>query len=264
MAQARYVAEPPRSITLYTVISNRNDSGAHSGLLINASEQVLFDPAGSWQHPAIPERNDVHFGITPKMVAYYIDYHARETFRVVEQTIVVSPEVAELVKQRAMAYGAVPKAQCANSISSILAGIPGFEGLKSTWFPNKLSDSFGTLPGVKSRTITDDDADSNHGVLDYMVIGNATSADFQRLDECNPRRKSLMPSWRLNRPYNSSGTPNNTTPPATMAAIMLRVANPTVKVASAAASRAGSVCPPVAAGQITAGATSAGSTATEV
>ena len=177
VAQARYVAEPPRSITLYTVISNRNDSGAHSGLLINASEQVLFDPAGSWQHPAVPERNDVHFGITPKMIAFYIDYHARETFRVVEQTIVVSPEVAELVKQRAMAYGAVPKAQCANSISSILAGVPGFEGLQSTWFPKKLSDSFGTLPGVKSRTITDDDADSNHGVL--ILQSKAEIADAE-------------------------------------------------------------------------------------
>ena len=69
-----------------------------------------------------------------------------------------------------------------------------------------------------------------------------------------------MPSWLhappLNKRHSNSGTPNNTTPPATMAAIMLRVANPTAKVASAAASRAVSVCPPVAAGQITAGAVS--------
>ena len=182
VAQARFVAEAPRSITLYTVIANRNNSGAHSGLLINASEQVLFDPAGSWQHPRIPERNDVHFGITPKMVAYYIDYHARETFRVVEQTIIVSPEVAELVKQRALAYGAVPKAQCSNSISSILAGVPGFEGLKSSWFPNKLSDSYGTLPGVTTRTITDDDADSNHGVLILQSKADIANAELAARD----------------------------------------------------------------------------------
>ncbi len=177
ITQARFVAEAPRSITLYTVISNRNDSGAHSGLLINASEQVLFDPAGSWQHPRIPERNDVHFGITPKMVAYYIDYHARESFRVVEQKIVVSSEVAELVKQRALAYGAVPKAQCANSISSILAGVPGFEGMQSSWFPKKLSGAFATVPGVTTRTITDDDADSNHGVL--IMQSKAEIADAE-------------------------------------------------------------------------------------
>lgn len=162
---ARFVADGPTSITLYTVINNRSGAGAHSGLLINASQQVMFDPAGTWGHPRVPERNDVHYGITPRIVNFYIDYHARETFRVIEQTIVVTPGVAELVKQRAEAYGAVPKAQCSNSISSILAGVPGFESLGSTWFPAKMSDRFGKLPGVISRTITDDDADKNHGVL---------------------------------------------------------------------------------------------------
>ena len=162
---ARFVAEPPTSITLFTVINNRNGSGAHSGLLINASQQIMFDPAGTWQHPLVPERNDVHFGITPRLVNFYIDYHARETFRVIEQKVVVTPGVAELIKQRAEAYGAVPKAQCSNSVSAILHGVPGFESLGSTWFPKKLSEEFGKLPGATTRTITDDSADKNHGVL---------------------------------------------------------------------------------------------------
>jgi hypothetical protein len=165
VSAARYVHDGPTSITLYTVINNRSEAGAHSGLLINASQRVMFDPAGTWRHPRIPERNDVHYGITPRIVNFYIDYHARETFRVIEQTVVVSPGVAELVKQRAEAYGAVPKAQCSNSVTSILGGVPGFEGIRSTWYPKKLSDQFGQVPGVTSRTITDDDADKNHGVL---------------------------------------------------------------------------------------------------
>ena len=165
MAKARYVHGSPPAVTLYTVLSTRDGSGAHSGLLINGSERIIFDPAGTWQHPGLPERNDVHFGMTPKMVSYYIDYHARETFDVVEQTINVSPGVAELVAQRAKAYGAVPKAQCSNSISAILRGVPGFESLPSTWYPRKMMDAFGQLPGVTSRTITDSDADNNHGVL---------------------------------------------------------------------------------------------------
>ena len=57
---ARYAAPAPTSITLFTVINNRSGAGAHSGLLINASQQVMFDPAGTWHHPRIPERNDVH------------------------------------------------------------------------------------------------------------------------------------------------------------------------------------------------------------
>lgn len=165
VAQARYVHKGPSSITLYTVLATRDGSGAHAGLLINGSQRVMFDPAGTWHHPTLPERNDVHFGMTPLMVDFYEDYHARETFDVVAQTIEVSPAVAELALRRAMEYGAVPKAQCTVATSSILRGVPGFEGLPSSWYPKKLMDAFGRLPGVKTRTITDNDTNDNHGVL---------------------------------------------------------------------------------------------------
>jgi hypothetical protein len=165
VARASYVSSGPPSVTLYTVLSTKNGSGAHAGLLINGSQSVMFDPAGTWQHPRLPERNDVHFGMSPLMVDFYIDYHARETFDVIEQKIFVSPEIAELVMQRAMAYGAVPKAQCTIAVSSILRGVPGFENLPSTWFPKNLMEAFGELPGVKMRKITDTDSNKNHGVL---------------------------------------------------------------------------------------------------
>lgn len=165
VAQARYVHGGPSSITLYTVLATRDGSGAHAGLLINASQRVMFDPAGTWHHPKLPERNDVHFGMTPLMVSFYEDYHARETYDVIAQTIEVSPAVAELAMRRAMEYGAVPKAQCTVATSAILRGIPGFEGLPSSWFPKKLMESFGKLPGVKTRKITDSDTNENHGVL---------------------------------------------------------------------------------------------------
>lgn len=170
VAQASYVQEGPSTITLFTVINNRSNSGAHSGLLINGSQQVMFDPAGSWQHPSLPERNDVHYGLTPRMVSFYIDYHARETYRVVAQTITVTKAVADMAIAQAEAYGAVPKGQCTKSMSAVLRGVPGFESLPATWYPRVLSDAFGALPGVTARTITDDDADDNHGVL--MVQAN--------------------------------------------------------------------------------------------
>jgi hypothetical protein len=175
VAAAAFVYDGPPSITLYTVTATRDGSGAHSGLLINASQRIMFDPAGTWQHPRLPERNDVHFGMTPKMVNFYIDYHARETYDVVEQTIVVTPEVAAIAMQRALAYGPVPKSQCAAAVSSILRGVPGFESIPSTWFPKKLMQAFGELPGVTTRKITDDDADQNHGVL--LVQAAAAPAD---------------------------------------------------------------------------------------
>nr|WP_128514911.1 hypothetical protein [Tabrizicola thermarum] len=162
---ARFVSQEPPSITLYTVVNTRTGSGAHSAILVNASERVIFDPAGTWYHPKLPERNDVHFGMTDKAVAFYLDYHTRITYNTIEQKIYVSPETAELVLERVKAYGAVPKAMCTQATSSVLRGVPGFESLPQTFYPKKLSEAFGRLPGVTTRVITDDDADDNHGVL---------------------------------------------------------------------------------------------------
>ena len=161
----RYVEGPPNYITLYTVVNKSTGSGAHSAILVNASERVIFDPAGTWYHPKLPERNDVTFGMNDKALAFYIDYHTRKTYDTIEQKIYVSPEVAELVLQRVLNNGAVAKAMCTNATSSILAGVPGFESLPRTLSPKRLSKAFGMLPGVTTRVITDDDDDDNHGVL---------------------------------------------------------------------------------------------------
>lgn len=169
---ARFVAEPPTSITLYTVMNKRSGAGAHSAILVNGSERVIFDPAGTWRHPRVPERNDVHFGMTDKAVAFYIDYHARETYDVVEQTIVVSPQVAELMLAKVKAEGPVAKSFCTSATSSVLNSTPGFESLPSTMFPKQLSKAFAELPGVSTKVITDDDDDSNHGVLLVQANGD--------------------------------------------------------------------------------------------
>jgi hypothetical protein len=162
---ARFVAGPPTSITLYTVVNKRTGSGAHSSILVNGSERVIFDPAGTWYHPNLPERNDVHFGMNDKAMAFYVDYHTRITYDTIEQTVLVPPEVAELVLAKVKAYGAVPKAMCTNATSGILRGVPGFGSLPQTFYPKKLSAAFGKLPGVATRVITDNDDDDNHGVL---------------------------------------------------------------------------------------------------
>lgn len=161
----RFVEGPPNYITLFTVVNKRTGSGAHSAILVNGSERLIFDPAGTWYHPKLPERNDVHFGMNDKALAFYIDYHTRVTYDTIEQTVYVSPQVAEQVLARVKAYGAVPKAMCTQATSSILRGVPGFESLPQTFYPKKLSAAFGKLPGVTTRVITDDDDDDNHGVL---------------------------------------------------------------------------------------------------
>ena len=170
---ARYSPEgEPPSITLYTVVNKRSGSGAHSAILVNASERVMFDPAGTWYHPKLPIRNDVHFGMTDKAIAFYIDYHARATYDVIEQKVIVTPEVAEQMLKLVEGYGPVPKGMCTNATSTVLRKTPGFESMPATWFPKRLSDAFGKLPGVVTRRITDDDDDSNHGILLVQANGD--------------------------------------------------------------------------------------------
>jgi len=163
--RVKYSHSGPTSLTLFTVISNRSNGGAHAGLMINGSQRILFDPAGTWWSPSIPERNDVHYGINPRVLSYYIDYHTRETYRTVMQTIEVSPEVAEAAIRAVQAYGAVPKAYCTQSVTTVLKGLPGFEEIKTSFYPKKAMQQFSQIPGVKEHTVYDDDEDDNSGLL---------------------------------------------------------------------------------------------------
>lgn len=160
-----YAHNGPPSLTLYTVVSKRSGSGAHSGLLINGRERILFDPAGTFQLPFAPERNDVHYGMTDRAVAVYIDYHARQTYDVIEQRLPVTLAQAETIARLAKAYGPVPKAQCALSIARVLSQVQGFESIPVGYFPVRLSEAFGKMRGVRIRKISDDDAGKNHNVL---------------------------------------------------------------------------------------------------
>lgn len=170
VARSHYRSGEPPSITLFTVVRKRGNEGAHSGLMINGSERVIYDPAGTWTNPAAPERYDLHFGMTPLMVRYYIDYHARTTYDVYEQTVPVSAEVAEMAIRQAKAEGASMKAMCGSSVSGVLKGLPGFEAVRSSFFPGKLMREFATLPGVVTTKYTDDDDDNNKGLLATQIV----------------------------------------------------------------------------------------------
>jgi len=153
---ARYSHDGPTEIRLFNVIANENGRGEHAALLINASQRVLFDPAGTWQHPDSPERHDVHYGLTNRLLHLYTYYHARRTHHVRIQRLEVPPEIAERILQLAKEAGPVPDAYCARSIAQILRAVPGFENLPLTFYPNNLSDAFATLPGVTEERIYSD------------------------------------------------------------------------------------------------------------
>ncbi len=162
---ARFVSDQPPSITLFTVIGIPKGEGGHSALMINGSQRVMFDPAGTWNHPHVPERHDVHYGITDNIRHFYIDYHARETYYVEEDTVYVSREVADAAIRAAEANGSVPKSFCANHAAAVLRQVPGFEGAPGGFSPLRLRDWFVTLPGVKVQKHMDGDPANNHDVL---------------------------------------------------------------------------------------------------
>jgi len=165
VSRAAYRHDGPATLTLFTVINNNTGSGAHSSLMVNGSQRVIFDPAGTWHHPRLPERNDVHFGMTDAAVEFYVDYHSRVTYRTVIQEVVVSEAVAEAAMKEILAYGAVPKALCSISVSTILGRLPGFESIERVWFPKKISEAFAKIPGVKTDVVYDNDPDDNSGVI---------------------------------------------------------------------------------------------------
>ncbi|MGI3163449.1 hypothetical protein [Pseudooceanicola sp. 200-1SW] len=155
-AERAYHHDAPPSLTLITIRSNDSGKGAHTALLINGSERVIFDPAGSFHHPQIRRDGDVLVGISPAFWEGYRSMHARETHHVDTQTVTVSAAVAEQALRLAYGRGAVPGAQCANSTSAILAQLPGFEGIRRTWWPNQLEESFQQVTGVAPTSYYED------------------------------------------------------------------------------------------------------------
>ena len=153
VAKVRYQAPGPTYLALVTVRNEGEGQGAHTALLINASERVLFDPYGGWTDPDVPERNDVLYGFSPEVEARYLNYQAKDGYYYVRQEVQVPPEVAEQALALAKAKGPVGMAMCTNATADILRQLPGFESVGSTWFPEQLSNRFARLPGVTTTEV---------------------------------------------------------------------------------------------------------------
>ncbi|MDA7964605.1 hypothetical protein [Ruegeria sp.] len=174
---SRSYSDPgPSTLTLYTMINTRTGSGAHTSLMISGSERVIFDPAGSFRADVVPIKDDVLYGITPAVERAYRSSHARETHYAKIQTVQVTPQQAEIALQLAKQSGPVSSAYCANSTSRLLQQVPGFEQIGTTFFPVKLSEEFGQIPGVvTSEYRENDDADLQKGLA-------ANNARLNQLD----------------------------------------------------------------------------------
>lgn len=153
-----YRAPGPKSITVITMINNQTGSGGHSALMINGSQRVIFDPAGSFRDPRVVERGDVIYGITPAWERAYKSAHARSTYHVVLQTIPVSPEQAEAALGLAIDNGPVAKSYCTNATTHLLRQVPGFQDINVTFFPKRLMQQISLRPDVETERYYENDA----------------------------------------------------------------------------------------------------------
>ncbi|WP_295313914.1 hypothetical protein [Roseobacter sp.] len=167
---AAYRAGGPPGLTLITVINNSSGAGGHSALMVSGSQRVIFDPAGSFLHPDVPERGDVLYGMSPAWVQGYKSAHARNTHHVVTQTIEVTPAQAERALQLVQSNGAVAGSFCANATSRIISQVPGFEDISVTFFPTNLMAQIAKRPGVVTdRYYEDDEGNVRDGIPDVVA-----------------------------------------------------------------------------------------------
>jgi hypothetical protein len=156
---AAYRPAGPASVTLITVLITETGGGLHSALLIDGEQRVMFDPAGSWYNPDIPERNDVLYGMTDPYLDNYYDLYASDRGHVVLQRVEIPPATAAHLIDAVHQVGAVPRAQCSLSISRVLSRTPGFESIRPSFFPPTTMRRFAEIEGVQTTTIYDDDSD---------------------------------------------------------------------------------------------------------
>ena len=105
------------------------------GLLINGSQQVLYDPAGTFTHPDLPRRGDIHYGMTPRFVDYYERYHARFDYFVEAQKVPVSRAAADQLIANAQAQGQAMKMTCALDVADVLQPVPPFQDVPQELLP---------------------------------------------------------------------------------------------------------------------------------
>ena len=157
IAITRHVSDEPPYVAVVTMVDRRDGRAAHSALIINASQRVIYDPAGTFKHADLVERGDIHYGATDRMVSYYKRYHARFSHYVHEQRIPLTPEQAEAVLRRAQAQGPSPKMFCNIHITAVLNDVRFLGRLRSSFYPEVLRDQVAKIPGVQDSFVYEED-----------------------------------------------------------------------------------------------------------
>jgi hypothetical protein len=167
IAAVSYRDEGPSKLTVITMVNNETGAGGHTALMINGPQRIIFDPAGSFRTPNVPERGDVLYGITPQVFQTYKSSHARASHHVVTQEIVITQAQAQAAYQLATRNGPVFGGFCTNSASRLLSQVPGFSQIDVTMSPIRFQNQIELIPGVKTEKYYENDAGT---VVDAVAV----------------------------------------------------------------------------------------------
>jgi len=162
ISAAAFTNPAPASVSLVTMVNAASDFGEHSALLINGSQQIIYDPAGSFRHSELPRRDDIVYGITPHFAEYYYSYHARFGYYVKVQTLQISRDEADAMIAAAQVKGHVPKLFCATAISDVLNDFPQFADIPVTFFPGAIMKRVARNDAVDTLVVREDDIGQNY------------------------------------------------------------------------------------------------------
>ena len=162
ISAAQFNNPDPAFVSLITMVNSNSEIGAHSALLLNGSQQIIYDPAGSFRHSELPRRDDVVYGITPRFADYYNSYHARFGYYVKVQTLDISREQADAMIAAAQARGHVGKLFCATAVADVMNDFPQFANIPVTFFPGAIMKRVARIDAVDTVVISEDDIGQNY------------------------------------------------------------------------------------------------------
>lgn len=150
--KATYHSKNPPSVSLVTVNSHDIFSrlGTHTALIVNASQQVIYDPAGTYKNTRAPSKYDLFYGASPDVIKSFIAYHIDNVSSVVVQTKEVPMAVAEALLKDIERQGPSRHSQCSKTVSNLLHKTPGFESINPSLLPFRTMRAFATLNGIKT------------------------------------------------------------------------------------------------------------------
>ncbi len=157
ISRVAHRSEEPPYIAIVNMVDRSDQRAAHTAMIINASQRVIYDPAGTFQHRDLVERGDIHYGATDRMVDYYERYHARFSHFVHTQKIYLTAEQAERILRRTEAQGPSPKMFCTIHTGQILKDIPEFSYISVGFFPENLRRQIAKYPGVVDSYVYEND-----------------------------------------------------------------------------------------------------------